>query len=91
MSPSHGGPIRRNEPDSRPMPNVAFVVKTGDEVVASFTTDEKGAFRVSLPPGDYKIARKDTPGGIGRSEAYDFKVIAGETKQITWKIDSGLN
>lgn len=90
MSPTHGGPIRKDEPESRPLPNVAFVIKKGDEVVGSFTTDEHGAFRVPLPPGAYKITRRDTPGGIGKFENYDVQVAAGEMKKVTWTVDTGL-
>ena len=91
ISPAHGGPIRINEDARAPVPNLAFVVKQADNVVASFTTDEHGAFRVTLPPGDYKIARKETPGGIGKFEAFEVKVTPGEMKKVEWMIDSGLH
>lgn len=90
ISPTHGGPIHRDEPDSKPLPNVAFVIKKGDAIVALFTTDEHGAFRVTLRPGDYTISRKDSPGGIGKFEDHPFEVTEGEMKQVNWTIDSGI-
>src|SRR4051794_40240195 len=53
------GPVTQGVPDSRPLPNIAFDVMKGDVAVASFTTDAEGRFHVPLPPGHYRIARKD--------------------------------
>src|SRR5882724_1722988 len=30
-----------------------------DKTIASFTTDDKGRFQISLPPGHYTISKKD--------------------------------
>jgi len=53
-----GGPVRQGVPDSRPLANTTFVVKKADLTVASFTTDDQGRFRISLPPGHYSTLDK---------------------------------
>ena len=36
-----------------------------DETIASFTTDDKGRFQISLPPGHYTISKKDWKSHVG--------------------------
>jgi hypothetical protein len=36
-------------------------VLAGDRLVAMMTTDERGRFRLSLPPGRYRFAMKSGP------------------------------
>jgi hypothetical protein len=44
-----GGPVKQGVPDSKPLANTTFVVKQGDLTITSFTTDDQGRFRISLP------------------------------------------
>src|SRR6266853_6587530 len=57
FGPTQAGPIRPGIPSSKPLANATFVVENekGAEV-ASFTTDDQGRFRTSLPPGHYTVS-----------------------------------
>jgi hypothetical protein len=61
------GPVRVDEPASKPLANATFVVQTDANAVATeFATDAQGSFRVLLPPGHYKVSLKSKKGGIGK-------------------------
>lgn len=90
ISPIHGGPARIGVPNSRPLANTAFIVKKGDDTVASFSTDDQGRFRISLPPGHYTVSMKDGKRGIGRHGPFEVDVTAGQLKQVEWTCDSGM-
>ncbi|MDQ6808437.1 MAG: hypothetical protein M3Z64_03280 [Verrucomicrobiota bacterium] len=89
VSPSHAGPSRRDTPDSAPVADMPFVVKKGDATIASFTTDAKGHFQVSLPPGHYIVLREDAGAAIGHWQ-FEVDVAAGEMAKVTWTGDSGM-
>src|SRR3954470_6627806 len=55
FSPTHGGPIKMGEPDSAPLVNATCLVETAAGTIKTFTTDDKGHFKVELPPGRYAI------------------------------------
>jgi hypothetical protein len=88
VSPSHGGPVRVDVPNTAAVATTKFVVKKENETVASFTTDAEGRFRISLPPGHYIVAREDA-GRIGRWR-FEVDVVAGEMKKVQWTADSGM-
>lgn len=89
VSPSHPGPIRRDSPDPAPVADMPFVVKKGNATIASFTTDAKGHFQVSLPPGHYLILREDAGAAIGHWQ-FEVDVVAGEMAKVSWTGDSGM-
>jgi hypothetical protein len=89
-APIHGGPARIGVPNSGPLANVDFNVKKGDEIVASFRTDDKGQFRISLAPGHYIIALKDGKRRFGRYGPFEADVVAGQIKRVEWTCDSGM-
>lgn len=84
------GPVRQGVPDSRPLANTTFVVKKDDLTVASFTTDEQGRFRISLPPGHYLITKKDWKSRVGFFGPFEIDVAPGEMKNVEWKCDTGM-
>lgn len=92
ISPARPGPTRRGEPDSRPLPNVKFVVvKQGETApVASVTTDERGRFHVALPPGHYSLMKEGGKRGIGRFGPFEVEVVAGKMTAETFHCDSGM-
>ena len=90
ISPTHGGPIKQGEPESKPLPNVAFAVKEGDRTVATFKTDEQGRFRIPLPPGHYNVAAADQGHKFGKYGPFPVEVVAGKMTQAHWDCDIGL-
>ena len=91
ISPIHGGPTRIGIPNSKPLAQAEFVIKKGEDNVATFTTDEQGRFRVTLPPGHYTVEKKD--GGkrrIGSSGPFEVDIAEGQMKQVQWTCDSGM-
>ena len=89
VSPIRPGPITKDEPSVAPVRNVQFLVKAGDAVVKTFTTDGEGRFHVSLPPGGYVIVAEGAPAGIGRWR-FEADVLAGEITKVNWTADSGM-
>ncbi len=90
ISPAFPGPTRVDAPDSKPLPDTAFVVQNEKGEVASFTTDEQGRFKVSVPAGHYTVALKGRKGRIGRFGPFEVDVVAGKMTQVEWKCDSGI-
>ena len=89
ISPAKPGPTRIDA-GSVPLANATFVVENNNAEVASFTTDDKGHFRVSLPPGHYKVSLKGRKSSIGRFGPFDVEVVPGKTTIVQWECDSGI-
>ena len=85
-----GGPVRQGVPDSKPLANTAFVVKKGDLTIASFTTDDQGRFRISLPSGHYSVSKKDWKSRVGFFGPFEVEIVAGQTKNVQWNCDTGM-
>jgi hypothetical protein len=91
ISPWHPGPVRADEPASKPLAQAIFVVKDEKDAVASeFTTDEQGRFHVPLPPGHYKVSLKGRKSGIGRFGPFEVDVASGKMTKVQWECDSGI-
>jgi hypothetical protein len=89
VSPARPGPQRIGEPDKVPVGNIAFVVKQGEQKVASFTTDATGHFRVILPPGHYVVTREGPGTAIGHWH-FEVDVASGKMASVNWTGDSGM-
>ena len=85
-----GGPVKQGVPDSKPLANTTFVVKKGDLTVASFTTDDQGRFRISLPSGHYSISKKDWKSRVGFYGPFKVDIAAGQIKKVQWNCDTGM-
>ena len=90
ISPSQPGPTRIDVSGSKPLANTAFVVENQKGEVTSFTTDDQGRFRVSLPPGHYKISLKGRKSSIGRFGPFEADVAPGKMTNVQWECDSGI-
>ena len=90
ISPANPGPIRADAPGSVPLANAPFVVEKNDGEVTSFITDDKGRFRVPLPPGHYKVSLKGRKTTIGRFGPFEADVAPGKTTNVQWECDSGI-
>ena len=86
VSPVPTGPSQLG---SKPLANTTFVIKAGDEIVALFTTDERGHFRVPLSAGRYSVSRKDAQPKVGRY-SFDIDVTKGRMTNVAWSCDSGM-
>jgi hypothetical protein len=90
IGPIRGGPSRVGVADSKPLANVAFVVKNEKTTVASFTTDDQGRFKVPLAPGHYVVAMKEGKPRLGHYGPFEVDVVQGTTTKVQWNCDSGI-
>jgi Carboxypeptidase regulatory-like domain len=90
ISPIQPGPVRADSPASRPLANAAFAVENEKGEVASFTTDDQGHFRTSVPPGHYKVSMKGRKSSIGRFGPFEVDVEPGKMTKVQWQCDSGI-
>lgn len=90
VSPSQPGPTKTDAPSSVPLQNVTFLVEGESGATTSFTTDDAGRFRVSLPPGHYKISRKGERSALGHFGPFDVDIVTGKMTKVEWECDSGL-
>ena len=90
VSPAHPGPSREGVADTAPLAHTAFIVQKANETVASFTTDEKGAFRIFLPPGHYTISKKSGVSRIGRFGPFEVDLVEGQITKVNWTCDTGM-
>ena len=85
-----GGPVKQGVPDSKPLANTTFVVKNGDLTITSFTTDDQGRFRISLPSGHYTVSKKDWNSRVGFYGPFPIDITAGQIKKVQWNCDTGM-
>ena len=90
ISPANPGPIRVDAAASMPLANATFAVEKNNGEVTSFTTDGQGRFRVSLPPGHYKVSLKGRKSSIGRFGPFEADVVPGKMTNVQWECDSGI-
>ena len=90
ISPTQPGPIRADSPGSKPLANVTFAVENETGEVASFTTDDQGHFRTSVPPGHYKVSIKGRKSSIGHFGPFEVDVGPGKMTKVQWECDSGI-
>lgn len=72
------------------MAKATFAVEDNNREVTAFTTDDQGRFRVSLPPGHYKISLKGRKSSIGRFGPFEVDVAPGKMITVQWECDSGI-
>ena len=90
ISPTQPGPIRADSPGSKPLANVTFAVENETGEAASFTTDDQGHFRTSVPPGHYKVSIKGRKSSIGHFGPFEVDVGPGKMTKVQWECDSGI-
>jgi hypothetical protein len=73
-----------------PLANATFAVEKNNGEAASFITDDQGRFRISLPPGHYKISIKGRKSSIGRFGPFEADVSRGKMTSVQWECDSGI-
>jgi Prealbumin-like fold domain len=90
ISPANPGPTRIDAAASMPLAKATFAVEKHNGEVTSFITDDQGRFRVSLPPGHYKISLKGRKSSIGRFGPFEADVAPGKMTNVQWECDSGI-
>ena len=90
ISPAQAGPVRDDSPSSKPLAHATFAVENEKGEVASFTTDDQGHFRTSVPAGHYKVSMKGRKRSIGRFGPFEVDVVAGKITNVQWQCDSGI-
>jgi hypothetical protein len=90
VSPANPGPTIADAAGSMPLASATFTVENKNGEVASFITDDQGRFRVSLPPGHYKISLKGRKSSIGRFGPFEADVAPGKMANVQWNCDSGI-
>jgi len=90
ISPTQPGPVRADTPSSKPLASATFVVEKEKGAVASFTTDDQGRFRTSLPPGHYTVSMNGKKHGIGHYGPFDVDVVPGQMTKVQWECDTGI-
>jgi hypothetical protein len=89
ISPIQPGPAREGVPSSAPLANSTFTVANEKGTVVSFTTDDRGRFRISLAAGHYTISQSSKT-GIRRCGPFDVDVVTGKMTTVEWECDTGM-
>ncbi|MGZ4114563.1 MAG: carboxypeptidase-like regulatory domain-containing protein [Actinomycetota bacterium] len=74
----------------KPLPSVEVEVTNGGGVVAKTTTDEHGAFVVTLDPGTYAVQAAPGQNGFMSSRPVPFEVRVGTFTRVTVPVDTGI-
>jgi hypothetical protein len=89
ISPIPPRMTREDVPSPLPLMNASFVVASGSDVAASFTTDDQGRFRVLVAAGHYSVSQQDDKSQIRRCGPWDVDVIAGQMTKVEWYCETG--
>lgn len=90
ISPTHGGPTRANEPSGAPYAaTLSIVAVASGREAARLKSDAEGRFRISLPPGEYRIVPV-SPGRFPRATEQTVTVRPGQFAHIEIQFDSGM-
>ena len=82
VGPTHDGPVRAAAPSSAPVREMEFVVRKGEETVATFKTDTEGQFRVSIAPGRYTVSRANWKRRVGNYGPFEVDVVPGQMSKV---------
>jgi hypothetical protein len=88
ISPSPPRMSREAVPSPDPLVNAAFNVVKKKAVVASFTTDEHGRFRVSVASGHYTVSQPEKS-QMRQCGPWEVDVVSGQMTKIEWYCEMG--
>src|SRR5882724_1012078 len=88
ISPTPLRMSREAVPCPQPFLNAPFNVLKEKAVVASFTTDEQGRFRVSVAPGHYTVSQPEKS-EIRQCGPWEADVVAGQMTKVEWYCEMG--
>jgi len=88
--PIRPGPEIAGESDEAPF-RASFHVLDSEQVVARFESDEKGYFKVLLPPGEYTIVPDaSAPIPYAKRQTKEVTVPEDGFADVTLKFDTGM-
>ena len=93
IGPVRPGPIRQGQgPNTQPFKTTLVVMTAGEgREVARLETGSDGRFRVSLPPGEYRVGPPTGQGRfLPRAEEQTVRVLPGQFARLTINFDSGM-
>jgi hypothetical protein len=93
ISPTRPGPIRMGQgPSQKPFQTTLVILTSGEgREVARLETGSDGRFRVSLPPGEYRVGPPPSSARfLPRGSEELVKVLPGQFAQVTINFDSGM-
>lgn len=92
ISPAHPGPVRQGQSDTAPFQTTLVVLRESDGAeVARLDTGSDGRFRVTLPPGTYKVGPPSNTGRrLPRAGQETVTVVPGKFAPVTINFDSGM-
>lgn len=76
-------------PCLHPAPGVVLAFARAGVIRTRVTTGADGSYHVSLAPGTYRV-RVMRPAGVRRLTPATVSVAAGESKRVTFYLDSGI-
>ncbi len=79
---------REEASSSPPLAGATFAVQAGNTAVTSFTTDERGGFRVLLAPGQYTVSQPPNT-HVRQCGPWDVEVAAGGMTKVEWYCEVG--
>jgi len=88
ISPTPPRMSREAVPSPEPLLNAPFNVVKEKAVVASFTTDEQGRFRVLVAPGHYTVSQPEKS-EIRQCGPWEVDVVAGQMTRVEWYCEMG--
>jgi hypothetical protein len=74
----------------RPLPAVRVEVRSGGELVADATTDDRGAFSVIVDPGTYDVQAAPGQEGYMGSKPVRVVVARGAFTRVDVPVDTGI-
>jgi len=64
--------------------------KDGQNEIAQVVADEKGHYRVTLPPGDYVLDAKGRAPQRIRAKPHPFTIVSQQTVRVDMEMDTGV-
>jgi hypothetical protein len=64
--------------------------KDGQTEIARLVADEKGHYRVTLPPGDYVLDVKGRAPQRIRAKPHPFTIVSQQTVRVDMELDTGV-
>lgn len=74
----------------RPVAGATLSVRAGDTVVATFSTDMSGLYRMALPVGDYVLEAAPVEGLMGTPAPMPFTVAGTQLTPLDVAYDTGI-